>query len=114
MSLAHYRVLAAIAGGEERASRVAARLALGKPTVSAAVDALGQRGLVERSAVSGDARAAALTVTAEGAATLARLEAAMLARVEAFAEASGEPEEIFRALAALGRGIDRVRERERQ
>jgi DNA-binding MarR family transcriptional regulator len=40
LSLAHYRVLAAIASGDERASRVANRLAIGKPTVSVAVEAL--------------------------------------------------------------------------
>ncbi len=51
LSLAHYRVLSAIASGEKRASRVAERLAIGKPTVSAAVEALAQRGLLLRSAV---------------------------------------------------------------
>src|ERR1700728_2063445 len=54
LSLAHYRVLSAIASGDERASRVAKRLAIGKPTVSAAVEALAQRGLLVRSAVDGD------------------------------------------------------------
>ncbi len=44
LSLAHYRVLSAIASGDERGSRIAARLALGKPTVSAAVESLCQRG----------------------------------------------------------------------
>ena len=63
LSLAHYRVLSAIAGGDERASRVAERLALGKPAVSAAVESLSQRGLIARSEVAGDQRAAALRLT---------------------------------------------------
>ena len=75
LSLAHYRVLAAVASGEERASRVAARLALGRPAISAAVDSLGQRGLLDRVEVEGDARAVALSVTAAGQRVLAQAEA---------------------------------------
>ena len=48
LNLAQYRVLVAIASGDERASRVATRLAIGKPTVSAIVEALHDRGLVPR------------------------------------------------------------------
>jgi DNA-binding MarR family transcriptional regulator len=40
LSLAHYRVLAAIAQGDERASNIARKLAIGKPTVSVAVESL--------------------------------------------------------------------------
>ena len=57
LSMAHYRVLAAVADGDERASRVAARLALGKPTISASVDALCRRGLLTREDVVHDQRA---------------------------------------------------------
>jgi DNA-binding MarR family transcriptional regulator len=66
LSLAHYRVLSAIASGDERASRVASRLAIGKPTISAAVDTLCQRGLLLRSDVDGDQRVASLRLTSEG------------------------------------------------
>src|ERR1700722_4197232 len=66
LSLSHYRVLSAIASGDQRASRVAARLAVGKPTISASVESLCQRGLLARSAVDGDHRAAALHLTAAG------------------------------------------------
>ena len=45
LGLAHYRFLALVAGGDERASRLAERLALGKPAVSAAVGALVAQGL---------------------------------------------------------------------
>src|SRR5580700_9447325 len=82
LSLSHYRVLSAIASGDERASRIAARLAVGKPTISATVESLCQRGLLARSAVKGDHRAAALRLTAQGAAVLARVEAEMVARLE--------------------------------
>lgn len=82
LSLAHYRVLAAVASGDRQASRVAARLALAKPTISASVDALCRRGLLTREDVAGDQRASALRITPSGRAVLHEAEAAMLARLE--------------------------------
>lgn len=66
LNLAHYRVLAAVADGDERASRVAERLALGKPTVSAAVESLCKRGLLAREVADDDRRAATLSPTPAG------------------------------------------------
>src|ERR1700742_3257644 len=66
LHLAHYRVLAAVADGDERASRVADRLALGNPTVSAAVESLTKRGLLSREDAVEDRRAATLTLTSAG------------------------------------------------
>ena len=82
LSLPHYRVLSAIDAGDERASRLATRLALGKPTISAAVDALCRRGLVRRAGSADDQRATDLRITAAGRAALAEAEAAMLAQFE--------------------------------
>ncbi len=82
LGLAHYRVLSAIAAGEERASRVAARFELGRPTVSASVDALCRAGLIERAAVENDQRAFALRLTAHGQETLQRVETEMVAVLE--------------------------------
>jgi DNA-binding MarR family transcriptional regulator len=79
LSLALYRVLAAVAAGDERASRVATRLALGKPTVSTSVDALCARGLLVRSGVAGDHRAVQLTLTELGRELLGDVEVAMTA-----------------------------------
>src|SRR2546421_10046018 len=53
LSLAHYRVLAAISSGSAMASRIADRLAVGKPTISAAVEALERRGGLGRPARAG-------------------------------------------------------------
>jgi DNA-binding MarR family transcriptional regulator len=61
-------------------SRLAARLALGKPAISAAVEALPRRGFLVRSAANGDERASALSLTAEGRAALSRAEAEMTRR----------------------------------
>jgi DNA-binding MarR family transcriptional regulator len=106
LSLAHYRVLAAIASGDERASRVANRLAIGKPTVSAAVEALAQRGLLVRSAVDGDQRVAVLHLTLEGQALLARVEAKMISRIDDLCERTPDPEQLMDSLVWFGAAID--------
>jgi DNA-binding MarR family transcriptional regulator len=106
LSLAHYRVLSAIASGDERASRVAARLAIGKPTVSAAVDALVQRGLLVRSGVDGDQRVAALHLTPEGEALLSRVEAEMISRIDDLRGRTPDPDQLLQSLIWLGAAID--------
>ena len=106
LSLAHYRVLAAIASGDERASRVANRLAIGKPTVSAAVEALAQRGLLVRSAVDGDQRVAVLHLTPEGQALLARVEAEMIRRLDELCGRTPDPDRLMESLVWLGAAID--------
>jgi DNA-binding MarR family transcriptional regulator len=106
---AHYRVLAAVASGERRASRVADRLALGKPTVSAAVAALAERGLLSRGDDASDRRAGALALTGDGVAVLARVEEARIERLEQVCELV--PAGALEALAGLGTAIDEVRAR---
>jgi DNA-binding MarR family transcriptional regulator len=106
LTLAHYRVLSAIAAGDERASRVANRLAIGKPTVSAAVDALAQRGLLIRSSVDGDQRVAMLHLTPEGESLLARVEAEMIRRIDDLSGRTPDPDRLMESLVWLGAAID--------
>lgn len=106
LSLAHYRVLSAVASGDERASRVANRLAIGKPTVSAAVDALVQRGLLVRSGVDGDQRVAALNLTLEGTALLSRVEAEMIRRIDDLCARTPDGDQLMESLVWLGTAID--------
>ncbi len=82
LTLAQYRVLALVADGERHASRVATALALGKPTVSASVETLAERGLLRRAPAGHDRRATELTVTAAGRQVLQTTEAAMRARLD--------------------------------
>ena len=56
LTLSQYRLLAMIADGAERASQIAGRLALTKPTVSATIDTLAERGLVTRAVADDDRR----------------------------------------------------------
>ena len=108
LSLAHYRVLAAIASGDERASRVARRLAIGKPTISASVEALSQRGLLERSHVAGDQRATSLRLTEAGTALLDRVEDEMTARIGRLCAHTPDGDRLLEALTWLGAAIDQV------
>jgi DNA-binding MarR family transcriptional regulator len=108
LNLAHYRVLSAIADGDERASRVADRLALGKPTVSAAVESLTKRGLLSRADAEDDRRAATLSLTAAGEAALAAVEDEMLERVDDLCARTQDPDGVLESLGRLGEALDEV------
>jgi DNA-binding MarR family transcriptional regulator len=106
LSLAHYRVLSAIAQGSERASNVARRLAIGKPTVSAAVESLCQRGLLVRSGVAGDQRAAALHLTPAGETLLEQAETEMISRIYDLCDRTPDGEQLIESLGWLGAAMD--------
>lgn len=108
LNLAHYRVLAAVADGDERASRVADRLALGKPTVSAAVESLTKRGLLLRADAEDDRRAATLTLTPAGEEALAEVERGMLERLDDLCARTPDPDGVLDSLARLGEALDEV------
>jgi DNA-binding MarR family transcriptional regulator len=108
VSLAQYRVLAAVADGDERATRLAERLALGKPAISASVEALCRRGLLARADVAGDQRAVALRLTPAGEQVLARTEAVMLTSLDAVLAHTPERQSVVPALVHLGSGLDRL------
>ena len=109
LSLAHYRVLSSIASGRERASHIAASLALGKPTVSSAVESLRERGLLTRSESDADHRAATLRLTPDGEALLDRVEEEMRARIRDLGRRTPDGEQLLRALVWLGRAVDERR-----
>jgi DNA-binding MarR family transcriptional regulator len=106
LNLAHYRVLAAIESGDQRASRIAARLALGKPTVSATVDSLCQRGLLTRTSADTDQRVAVLSLTDEGRALLQGVEAEMTSRIDKLITTTPGGERLIESLVWLGKAID--------
>jgi DNA-binding MarR family transcriptional regulator len=106
LSLAQYRVLAAVAAGDERASRIATRLALGKPAISATVESLRQRGLLTRGTVDDDQRAAALRLTDQGRAALDLAEGAMLGRLDRIVARAADPAAMAQALASLDGAVN--------
>jgi DNA-binding MarR family transcriptional regulator len=106
LSISDYRVLAQIASGEERASRLAARLAVGKPAISATVESLNRRGLIVRNSVEGDARATSLALTDEGQELFDRMEGRMTRQLELLAQRTDDPDGLIQALGALGEAIE--------
>ncbi|HEX5113793.1 MAG TPA: MarR family winged helix-turn-helix transcriptional regulator [Pseudonocardiaceae bacterium] len=103
---AQYRVLSTIASGDERASRVAARLALGKPTISATVDSLCQRGLLTRTGEDADQRVAVLRLTDAGREQLDGVEAEMVKRIDDLRARTPGGEQLVPALVWLGKALD--------
>jgi DNA-binding MarR family transcriptional regulator len=106
LSMPHYRVLSSIAAGEERASRVAERLELGRPAISSAVEVLSAHGYLERREVAGDQRAVDLRVTPEGAAVLERVEHEMTHALRALCARVEGGEEMMTSLATLDAAVD--------
>ena len=66
LSLPQYRVLGLLSTGDERATQLAARVSVTKPTLTAIVDSLVERGYVRRETTDGDRRAVRLSITANG------------------------------------------------
>jgi DNA-binding MarR family transcriptional regulator len=101
LTLAQYRVLAMVSGGDARASKIAERLAVAKPTVTAVVDGLVDRGYLRREAVPGDRRAVSIVVTEAGRARLAEAEDAMSARLGHLLDAVSDRRAFVRGLAEI-------------
>jgi len=101
LSLPQYRVLAMVAAGDERATRLARRLDLAKPTITAMVESLVERGLIRREEVEGDRRAVGLRITPAGEAALEAAEAAMIDRISPVLERLDEADREI-VLGAVG------------
>ncbi len=106
LSFADFRVMSAIDAGEERATRLADRLALGKPAVSASVESLSKRGLILKSKVEGDNRAIALALSDEGRELYERMTARMSRQLELLAERTPDPAAVIAALALLEDAVE--------
>ncbi|HKT57726.1 MAG TPA: MarR family winged helix-turn-helix transcriptional regulator [Microbacterium sp.] len=106
LTMADFRMLSAIGDGEARASRLAHRLAVGKPTVSATVDSLVKRGLVTRTAHGADQRAIDLALTIDGVTVLADADAALGNALDRIAAETPDADATLRALAQLGPALD--------
>jgi DNA-binding MarR family transcriptional regulator len=81
---------------------------MGKPAVSAAVDALCQRGWLVRSGVGEDLRATALSLTGAGRDVLRSAEEAMAGWLLELCARTAEPAATVTALAALAGALDQL------
>jgi long-chain acyl-CoA synthetase len=101
LSLPQYRVLAMLEETSALSSDLAERLAVRPPTVTAVVDGLVARGLVERRTVEGDRRRVDHVLTDQGRRVLARADAAVDARLCEIAAHLDSPADTEQALAGL-------------
>jgi DNA-binding MarR family transcriptional regulator len=85
LTLPQYRVLGILAEGSSAASGLADRLAVRRPSITAVVDGLVARGLVDRRQEDSDRRRVALRLTDEGMRTLADADEAVDAYLAAIA-----------------------------
>jgi len=101
LTLAQFRILVLIAAGDERSSLLAERLAVAKPTITAVVDGLVERGFVGREAVAGDRRSIRVALTPAGAAALRSAEQEMSETLARIFEHARERDALLGALLDL-------------
>ena len=101
LTLAQFRVLALVAAGDERSTLLAERLAVAKPTITAVVDGLVERGFVAREAVVGDRRSIRVALTPAGLRALRAAEEEMGEALARIFEHARDPEAIVAALIDL-------------
>jgi long-chain acyl-CoA synthetase len=117
LSLPQYRVLCLLGDGSSASSALAHRLAVSPPSVTAVVDGLVARGLVERHADAEDRRRLTLVLTPDGSKLLRAAEAAVDARLSAIAEYLEDPSGAAAAIEALqqwNHALDAFREEKAQ
>jgi DNA-binding MarR family transcriptional regulator len=109
-----YRMLKLAGAGGERSARLAEKLAVAKPTLTATADGLVAAGYAEREAEAGDRRVVRLRLTATGREALDRADAAYAAWLTPVLAATEDPGMVFRALAGLDQAMDERRRARRQ
>jgi DNA-binding MarR family transcriptional regulator len=102
-----YRIMK-LAGGE-RSTRLAQRLAVAKPTLTATADGLVAAGYACRAAEPGDRRVVRLSLTPAGRAALDRADAAYSAWLGQLLDATGDPAAVLGALELLGSAMTEAR-----
>jgi long-chain acyl-CoA synthetase len=107
LSLPQYRALALLGDGSTASSVLARRLAVSPPSVTAVIDGLVGRGLVERRPDPEDRRRLTLLLTREGTKLLAAADAAAELRLDELAGYCDEPPT---GLDLWNTGLDRNRE----
>ncbi len=110
VSTHQYRMLKLIGGGGERSARLAEKLAVAKPTLTATADSLVAAGLATRHAEPGDRRVVRLCITPAGQAAIERADAAYASWFGPLLEHTSRPDQILAGLTMLG---DAMTERHR-
>jgi len=115
LTLPQYRVLAILADGTEAASGLAERLAVRPPSITAIIDGLVTRGLVDRRQEDTDRRRVALRITDEGARVVAEADRAVEEQLASIAGHLSNKDRgtALRSLELWGRALASTREARR-
>jgi DNA-binding MarR family transcriptional regulator len=106
LSLPQYRVLGLLSGGDERASQLAGRLTVAKPTLTSLIDSLVEREFVARESSDGDRRAVRLSITDAGREALQRTEQQLARVLDEVVERCEHPAVVRSALDELRHALD--------
>ena len=111
LSLPQYRVLAFLDEGEAAPSDLAGRLSVSRPSITALMDGLITRGLVERRPDTDDGRRVHHHLTDDGRDTLQRADQAVGDRLGAIGTHmnAGDPDALIASLARFGEAIRTAR-----
>jgi DNA-binding MarR family transcriptional regulator len=104
-----YRILKLAGAGGERSAKLAERLAVAKPTLTATADGLVAAGYARRDAEPGDRRVVRLCLTDPGRDALDRADAAYGQWLDQMLAETGEPDQVLHALDVLNEAMDEVR-----
>lgn len=102
LTIPQYRMLTMLSEGGERSARLAQKLAVRKPTLTALADGLFAAGYVERESEPGDRRIVRLTLTGAGRAALARADDAYLSRLGPVFDDLTDPDRLVHDLLEVG------------
>jgi DNA-binding MarR family transcriptional regulator len=106
ITIPQYRMLAILSDGGERSARLAERLAVRKPTVTALATGLIAAGYAERESEPSDRRIVRLVLTDAGRAALAAADKAYLAQLAPLLDHLAEPGRLVDDLIDVGEALD--------
>jgi DNA-binding MarR family transcriptional regulator len=104
-----YRILKLAGAGGERSAKLAERLAVAKPTLTATADGLVAAGYARRETEPGDRRVVRLCLTASGREAVDRADAAYAGWLDQLLGHTAEPDQVLHALDLLSHAMDEVR-----
>ena len=114
LTIAQYRALVQLDVGAEAPTSLATQLAVTKPSITAVVEGLLQRSLVDRTASVEDRRRISVYLTDEGRRVLALADQAVGDRLGDVLAEVGDPQAALAGLESWRQAIDAHRERRRQ
>jgi DNA-binding MarR family transcriptional regulator len=108
LSPQQYRILKLAGAGGERSARLAERLAVAKPTLTAIADSLVAAGLARRETEPGDRRVVRLHLTEAGSAAVVRADAAYREWLARLYELTGDRDRIHADLGLINGALDEL------